>query len=106
MSNLKELNYAIISELRDQLEAKEQMIKELKKSTAFVPFSQRLLEKKLKENKNYRDCLETCLFWFKGIIEAMNNEEASHNRNLPIYNFHSVMQSFADKIDEVLNVKR
>ena len=30
MSNLKELNYAIISELRDQLEAKEQMIKELK----------------------------------------------------------------------------
>ena len=30
MSNLKELNYAIISELRDQLEAKEQMIKKLK----------------------------------------------------------------------------
>ena len=30
MSNLEELNYAIISELRDQLEAKEQMIKELK----------------------------------------------------------------------------
>ena len=29
MSN-KELNYAIISELRDQLEAKEQMIKKLK----------------------------------------------------------------------------
>ena len=29
MSN-KELNYAIISELRDQLEAKEQMIKNLK----------------------------------------------------------------------------
>lgn len=29
MSN-KELNYAIISELRDQLEDKEQMIKELK----------------------------------------------------------------------------
>lgn len=25
MSNLKELNYVIISELRDQLEAKEQM---------------------------------------------------------------------------------
>jgi hypothetical protein len=30
MSNLEELNYAIISELRDQLEAKEQMIKNLK----------------------------------------------------------------------------
>lgn len=30
MSNLEELNYAIISELRDQLEAKEQMIKKLK----------------------------------------------------------------------------
>ena len=29
MSNLEELNYAIISELRDQLEAKEQMIKNL-----------------------------------------------------------------------------
>ena len=32
MSNLKELNYAIISELRDQLEAKEQMVKEVKES--------------------------------------------------------------------------
>jgi hypothetical protein len=32
MSNLEELNYAIISELRDQLEAKEQMIKELKQA--------------------------------------------------------------------------
>lgn len=31
MSN-KELNYAIISELRDQLEAKEQMIKNYKKA--------------------------------------------------------------------------
>lgn len=31
MSNLKELNYAIISELRDQLETKEQMIKNLTK---------------------------------------------------------------------------
>lgn len=31
MSNLEELNYAIISELRDQLEAKEQMIKTLQK---------------------------------------------------------------------------
>lgn len=31
MSN-KELNYAIISELRDQLEAKEQMIKKYKKA--------------------------------------------------------------------------
>jgi hypothetical protein len=30
MSNLEELNYAIISELRDQLEAKEQMIKNYK----------------------------------------------------------------------------
>ena len=30
MSNLEELNYAIISELRDQLEAKEQMIKKMK----------------------------------------------------------------------------
>lgn len=30
MSNLEELNYAIISELRDQLEAKEKMIKKLK----------------------------------------------------------------------------
>ncbi|MBR1604670.1 MAG: hypothetical protein IJ660_01010 [Alphaproteobacteria bacterium] len=29
MSNLEELSYAIISELRDQLEAKEQMIKNL-----------------------------------------------------------------------------
>lgn len=32
MSNLKELNYAIISELRDQLEAKEKMIKGLKQA--------------------------------------------------------------------------
>jgi hypothetical protein len=32
MSNLEELNYAIISELRDQLEAKEQMIKGLKEA--------------------------------------------------------------------------
>lgn len=32
MSNLKELNYSIISELRDQLEAKEQMIKDGKES--------------------------------------------------------------------------
>lgn len=31
MSNLEELNYVIISELRDQLEAKEQMIKNLTK---------------------------------------------------------------------------
>ncbi len=31
MSNLEELNYAIISELKDQLEAKEQMIKNLTK---------------------------------------------------------------------------
>ncbi len=31
MSNLEELNYAIISDLRDQLEAKEQMIKNLTK---------------------------------------------------------------------------
>lgn len=30
MSNLEELNYAIISDLRDQIEAKEQMIKNLK----------------------------------------------------------------------------
>lgn len=30
--NTKELNYAIISELRDQLEAKEQMIKNYKKA--------------------------------------------------------------------------
>lgn len=30
MSNIEELNYAIISELRDQLEAKEKMIKEMK----------------------------------------------------------------------------
>lgn len=32
MSNLEELNYAIISDLRDQIEAKEQMLKEAKES--------------------------------------------------------------------------
>lgn len=32
MSNLEVLNYAIISDLRDQLEAKEQMIKNYKKA--------------------------------------------------------------------------
>lgn len=32
MSNLEELNYAIISDLRDQIETKEQMIKKYKKA--------------------------------------------------------------------------
>lgn len=48
MSNLKELNYAIISELRDQLEAKEQMIKSLNEIIDSQQQTNEALSKRLK----------------------------------------------------------
>jgi ribosomal protein L10 len=47
MSNLEELNYAIISELRDQLEAKEQMIKMLKEKLEIAKRALKDTERKL-----------------------------------------------------------
>lgn len=51
MSN-KELNYAIISELRDQLEAKEQMIKMLKHK---IKIYEKELEELLKMLKTVKE---------------------------------------------------
>lgn len=48
MSNLEELNYAIISELRDQLETKEQMIKSLNEIVDSQQQTNEALSKRLK----------------------------------------------------------
>lgn len=55
MSNLEELNYTIISELRDQLEAKEQMIKMLKEK---IKIYERELEELLKMLKTVKEFKE------------------------------------------------
>jgi hypothetical protein len=70
---------------------------------SFKPFSQRLFEKTLEDNKKLKELLKECELWFTGIVGNMNDKNVGeHNRNLPIGNFEYIFKEFSQKIDEVL----
>ncbi|MBP5698100.1 MAG: hypothetical protein J6W96_01055 [Alphaproteobacteria bacterium] len=70
---------------------------------SFKPFSQRLFEKTLEDNKKLKELLKECELWFTGIVGNMNDKNVGeHNRNLPIGNFEHIFKVFSQKINEVL----
>lgn len=70
---------------------------------SFKPFSQRLFEKTLEDNKKLKELLKECELWFTGMVENINDKNVGeHNRNLPIGNFEYMFKVFSQKINEVL----
>lgn len=72
------ITFAALAELRDQVAIREQQLKQCQQQ------------------------LNDVNDWFIGMIGVMNNEEAQHNKSVPVGNFEHAIKTHIQNIDKVL----